>query len=186
MNSEIRTPAVSFPPELLLRAQEIRLVIFDADGVLTDGSLYFSEAGESLKCFSVLDGQGFKLLQRAGITIATITGRDSAALRTRLHALKVLHAVYATENKLPAAEQLLKSLNFSWHQVAVMGDDWPDLPLLARAQLACTPVNAHAENKALAHHVTQARGGQGAARELCDMILMAQGYYARYFEEAMQ
>jgi 3-deoxy-D-manno-octulosonate 8-phosphate phosphatase (KDO 8-P phosphatase) len=181
-----RTPALSFSPELLLRAQEIRLVIFDVDGVLTDGGLYFSEAGESLKQFSVLDGQGFALLQRAGISIAIITGRDSAALRTRLNALKVQHEVYGVQDKLPAAEQLIKTLGFTWQQVAVIGDDWPDLPLLVRAHLACAPANAHVENKALVHHVTQARGGQGAARELCDLILVAQGHYTRYFEEAVQ
>ncbi len=186
MASDVHSPALSFAPELLLRAQEIRLVIFDVDGVLTDGGLYFSETGESLKQFSVLDGQGFKLLQRAGITIAIITGRDSAALRARMKALKIQHAVYGTEDKLPAAEHLLKGFGLSWQQVAVMGDDWPDLPLLARARLACAPANAHTENKALVHLVTQARGGQGAARELCDVILAAQGHYARYFEEAVQ
>ncbi len=180
----MRTPALLFPPELLLRAQDIRLVIFDVDGVLTDGGLYFSDAGESLKQFSVLDGQGFKLLQRAGIAVAIITGRDSSALRTRMKALQVQHAVYGTEYKLPAAQKLLAALGLTWQQTAVMGDDWPDLPLLARAQLAFAPANAHAENKSLAHHVTQARGGQGAARELCDVILMAQGHYARYLEAA--
>ncbi len=181
----MHAPSLSFPPELLLRAQEIRLVIFDVDGVLTDGGLNFSEAGESFKQFSVLDGQGVKLLQRAGITIAIITGRDSAALRTRLKALQVQHAVYGTEDKLPAAQKLLAALGLTWQQTAVMGDDWPDLPLLARAQLACAPANAHAENKALAHHVTQALGGRGAVRELCDVILMSQGYYARYLEAAL-
>jgi 3-deoxy-D-manno-octulosonate 8-phosphate phosphatase (KDO 8-P phosphatase) len=172
-------PALSFPAELLLRAQEVRLVIFDVDGVLTDGGLFFSEAGEILKRFSVLDGQGFKMLQRAGIAIAVITGRDSAALRHRLQALQVQHAVYGTEDKLPAAEQLLARLGLTWSQVAAMGDDWPDLPLLSRAQLACTPANGHAQNKALAHLITQSRGGEGAARELCDLIFTAQGHYAR-------
>jgi 3-deoxy-D-manno-octulosonate 8-phosphate phosphatase (KDO 8-P phosphatase) len=184
MSTLVRQPALSFSPEQLLRAQNIRLVIFDVDGVLTDGGLYFSEAGESLKQLSVLDGQGFKLLQRAGISIAIITGRDSAALRVRLQALQVKHAIFGTENKLPAADHLLAQMGLAWHQVAVMGDDWPDLPLLSRAQLACTPVNAHAENKALAHYITQAKGGQGAARELCDLILMGQGHYARFLEAA--
>ncbi|MFM7331088.1 MAG: KdsC family phosphatase [Brachymonas sp.] len=184
MNAPVRQPALSFAPELLLRAQDIRLAIFDVDGVLTDGGLYFSEVGESLKRFSVLDGQGFKLLQRAGIVVAVITGRDRPALRTRLKALQVQHAVYGTEDKLPAAENLLARLGLAWHQVAVMGDDWPDLPLLSRAQLACAPANAHAENKALVHHITQTTGGHGAARELCDLILMAQGHYAYFLEAA--
>jgi 3-deoxy-D-manno-octulosonate 8-phosphate phosphatase (KDO 8-P phosphatase) len=186
VKSDVRSPALSFAPELLLRAQEIRLVIFDVDGVLTDGSLYFSDSGESLKRFSAHDGQGFKLLQRAGIIIAIITGRDSTALRARLKALQVQHAAYGTEDKLLAAEKLLSTLGLTWHQTAVMGDDWPDLPMLARAQLACAPANAHAENKALAHHVSHLKGGDGAARNLCDLVLMAQGHYLRYWEAACQ
>lgn len=176
----------TFAPELLLRAQAVRIVFFDVDGVLTDGGLEFTEAGETLKRFNVLDGQGFKLLQRAGIHIAVITGRDSAPLRTRLTALKVQHAVYATEDKRPAAEAILKTLSLDWSQAAAMGDDWPDLALLARCALACAPANAHAENKALAHHVTQRAGGHGAARELCDIVLTAQGHYARFLAEVLK
>jgi 3-deoxy-D-manno-octulosonate 8-phosphate phosphatase (KDO 8-P phosphatase) len=179
-------PAIAFPPPLLLRAQAVRLVILDVDGVLTDGGLYFSERGESLKRFSVLDGQGLKMLQRAGIEAAVITGRDSGALRSRLSALKIQHAVFNTEDKLPAAQQLLAQLCMTWDETAVMGDDWPDLPMLSRAQLACSPANGHVENRALAHFTSHARGGEGAVRELCDLILTAQGHYARYFEAALQ
>ncbi len=180
-------PAVqTFAPELLLRAQAVRVVFFDVDGVLTDGGLEFTEAGETVKRFNVLDGQGFKLLQRAGIAIAVITGRDSAPLRTRLKALGVQHAVYGTEDKRPAAQAILSTLNLDWAQAAAMGDDWPDLPLLARCALACAPANAHAENKALAHYITQRAGGHGAARELCDIVLTAQGHYARFLAEAVQ
>lgn len=176
----------TFSPELLLRAQAVRVVFFDVDGVLTDGGLDFSEAGETLKRFNVLDGQGFKLLQRAGIFIAVITGRDSAPLRTRLKALGVQHAVYGTEDKRPAAQAILDSLGLDWSQAAAMGDDWPDLPLLSRCALACVPPNAHAENIAIAHHTTQRAGGHGAARELCDIILTAQGHYARFLTQAVQ
>jgi 3-deoxy-D-manno-octulosonate 8-phosphate phosphatase (KDO 8-P phosphatase) len=179
-------PAQTFAPELLLRAQSVCVVFFDVDGVLTDGGLHFTEAGETIKRFSVLDGQGFKLLQRAGIHIAVITGRDSAPLRTRLHALGVQHAVYGTEDKRPAAETILKTLGLDWQQAAAMGDDWPDLPLLSRAGLACAPANAHAENLAAAHYITQRSGGQGAVRELCDLILTAQGHYARFLAEVVQ
>ncbi len=178
--------ALTFAPELLLRAQAVRVVFFDVDGVLTDGGLHFTEAGETLKRFNVLDGQGFKLLQRAGIHIAVITGRDSAPLRTRLKALGVQHAVYGTEDKRPAAEVILKTLQLDWSQAAAMGDDWPDLPLLARCALACAPANAHAENKAQAHYITQRDGGHGAARELCDIVLTAQGHYARFLAQAVQ
>jgi 3-deoxy-D-manno-octulosonate 8-phosphate phosphatase (KDO 8-P phosphatase) len=179
------TAALTFAPVLLLRAQNVRVVFFDVDGVLTDGGLYISEAGETLKRFSVLDGQGFKLLQRAGIHIAVITGRDSAPLRTRLQALGVEHAVFGTEDKRPAAEAILAKLGLDWSQAAAMGDDWPDLPLLSRCALACVPANAHAENCAIAHHITTARGGHGAARELCDIVLTAQGHYARFLAQAV-
>jgi 3-deoxy-D-manno-octulosonate 8-phosphate phosphatase (KDO 8-P phosphatase) len=174
---------LTFAPDVLQRAQAVRMVFFDVDGVLTDGGLLFTEAGEAMKRFNVLDGQGFKLLQRAGIQIAVITGRDSPSLRTRLQALGVQHAVYGTEDKRPAAEIILKNLGLNWAQAAAMGDDWPDLPVLARCALACVPANAHAENKAIAHYTTTARGGHGAARELCDLILLAQGHYARFLAE---
>ncbi len=176
--------ALSFPPELLLKAQGIRVVFFDVDGVLTDGGLYFTEAGETIKRFCTLDGHGLKLLQRAGITPAVITGRDSKPLRLRLAALGIEHVHYGTEDKHPAAEQTLKALGLDWSQAAAMGDDWPDLAVMRRCALACAPHNAHEEAKAVAHHVTQARGGDGAVRELCDLLLVASGKYARLLEES--
>jgi 3-deoxy-D-manno-octulosonate 8-phosphate phosphatase (KDO 8-P phosphatase) len=172
------TPVLHFAPELLLRAQGVRVAFFDVDGVLTNGGLYFSEAGETLKRFNTLDGHGLKLLQRAGITPAVITGRDSAPLRARLSALGVTHAHYGTEDKRPAAEATLRALGLDWAQAAAMGDDWPDLPVLRRCALAGAPPEAHAEVRAAAHHVTQARGGHGAAREFCDLLLVAGGRYA--------
>ena len=172
------TPALHFPPELLLQAQGIRVAFFDIDGVLTDGGLYFSEAGETLKRFNTLDGQGLKLLQKAGITPVVITGRDSAPLRLRLKALGITHARFGTEDKRPAAEAFLRELNLSWAQAAAIGDDWPDLPVMQHAALACAPANAHAQAKALAHHITAERGGEGAARAFCDLLLVAGGHYA--------
>ncbi len=171
-------PSLSFAPELLLAAQDVRVVFFDVDGVLTDGGIYFSEHGETLKRFSTLDGHGLKLLQRGGVVPAFITGRDSAPLRLRLKALGVQHAVFGTEDKRPAAEGILATLGLGWHQAAAMGDDWPDLPMLRRSAFACAPANAHPEVRAAAHHVTQARGGDGAVRELCDLLLVAGGRYA--------
>jgi 3-deoxy-D-manno-octulosonate 8-phosphate phosphatase (KDO 8-P phosphatase) len=173
------TSTHAFSADLLLRAQTVKIIFFDVDGVLTDGGLHYSEAGEALKRFHVLDGQGFKMLQRAGIVVAVITGRDSPALRQRLQALGVEHAVYSTEDKRPAAQALLTQLGLDWSQAAAMGDDWPDLPVMQRCALACAPANAHAENQAIAHMVTQRSGGNGAARELCDLVLTAQGHYAR-------
>jgi len=173
------TPALIFSPELLLLAQGIRMVFFDVDGVLTDGGLYFSETGEALKRFHTLDGQGLKLLKQAGMTPVIITGRDSPALRMRLKALGIEHARFGTEDKRPAAEDFLQALGLDWSQAAAMGDDWPDLPVMQRAALACAPANAHVQAKALAHHVTTERGGEGAARAFCDLLLVASGHYAK-------
>jgi 3-deoxy-D-manno-octulosonate 8-phosphate phosphatase (KDO 8-P phosphatase) len=186
-------PALNFAPELLLRAQGIKVAFFDVDGVLTDGGLYFSEygqqqttetpgqlyaAGETIKRFSTLDGQGLKLLQIIGITPVVITGRDSMVLRARLQALGITHAHFGTEDKRPAAELTLKKLGCEWSESAAMGDDWPDLPVLRRAAFSCAPANAHTEVKAVAHYVTRTIGGHGAARELCDLLLVASGRYS--------
>ncbi len=172
------SPVLNFAPELLLRAQGIKVAFFDIDGVLTDGGLYMSEHGETLKRFNTLDGHGLKLLQKAGITPAVITGRDSLALRARLQALGVTHAHFGTEDKRPAAETTLQALGLDWSQAAAMGDDWPDLAVMRRAAFSCAPANAHAEVKAMAHHVTQEPGGHGAARAFCDLLLVASGRYA--------
>ena len=172
-------PALNYPPELLLQAQGIRVVFFDVDGVLTDGGLYFSESGETLKRFHSLDGQGLKLLQQVGITPVVITGRDTPALRLRLKALGITHARLGTEDKRPAAEAFLQTLGLNWSQAAAMGDDWPDLPVMQRVAFACSPANGHAQAKAVAHHITAERGGEGAARALCDLLLVASGHYAK-------
>jgi 3-deoxy-D-manno-octulosonate 8-phosphate phosphatase (KDO 8-P phosphatase) len=180
-------PALQFPPELLLKAQGrnlgMRAAIFDVDGVLTDGRLFIGEQGESFKAFHVLDGHGLKLLARAGIAPLVITGRDSAALRRRVADLGLAHVRYGVADKLPAAATLLQELGLEWADTAVMGDDWPDLALFAQAAFACAPPNAHAEVRAAAHHVTAARGGEGAVRECCDLLLMAAGRYAAVLGE---
>jgi 3-deoxy-D-manno-octulosonate 8-phosphate phosphatase (KDO 8-P phosphatase) len=175
-------PALSFPPELLLKAQGggpgIRAAIFDVDGVLTDGRIYIGERGEEFKAFSTLDGHGLKLLAQGGITPIVITGRDSPAVRRRVADLGIAHAVYGAHDKLAAAAGVMAALQLAWDRLAVMGDDWPDLPLMTRAGFAVAPANAHAEAKAVAHHVTAAAGGHGAARECCDLLLTASGRYA--------
>ena len=176
-------PTLQFSPELLLQVQDVRVVFFDVDGVLTDGGLYLSEHGETLKRFNTLDGHGLKLLQRIGITPAVITGRDSPALRQRLGALGVVHAHFGTEDKRPAAEQTLSVLGLKWSQTAAMGDDWPDLPVMRRAALSAAPPNAHPEVKACASYHTRAAAGHGAARELCDLLLVASGHYAALLAE---
>lgn len=180
------TPALNFPLDLLLKAQGIRVAFFDVDGVLTDGGLYISEGGETVKRFNTLDGHGLKLLQRAGITPAVITGRDSKSLRLRLEALGVQQVRYGTENKRPAAEEILSELGLQWSCAAAIGDDWPDLAVMRRCGFACAPSNAHAEVQAVASYVTKACGGAGAAREFCDLLLVASGHYAALLAQAYE
>lgn len=112
-----------------------------------------------------------------------ITGRDSNALRVRLKALGIVHAHFGTEDKWPAAEETLAALGLDWSQAAAMGDDWPDLPVMRRCALACAPANAHVEVRAAAAFVTAARGGEGAAREFCDVLLVASGRYVDLLEK---
>lgn len=179
--------APDFPPEVLLAAQGqglgLKAAIFDVDGVLTDGRLYIGETGETFKAFSTLDGHGLKLLALAGIVPVVVTGRDSAAVRRRLADLGLAHAAFGAHDKVAAAQSLLATLGVDWGDVAVIGDDWPDLPLFARASFACAPANAHGEVRARAHYVTQACGGHGAAREFCDLLLMAAGRYGALLAE---
>jgi 3-deoxy-D-manno-octulosonate 8-phosphate phosphatase (KDO 8-P phosphatase) len=182
MPQPVHAPALRFPAELLLKAQGsglgMKCAIFDVDGVLTDGRLYVGEQGETFKAFNTLDGHGLKLLAHGGITPVVITGRDSAAVRRRIADLGLVHAVYGVQDKLAAAQRLLDVLGVDWGDTAAIGDDWPDLPLLLRAAFACASANAHAEVRAVADHVTALPGGHGAAREFCDLLLMASGRYA--------
>ena len=178
----MHTPALNFDPALLLKAQGVRVAFFDVDGVLTDGGLLFTENGETIKRFCTLDGHGLKMLQKAGITPAVITGRDSAPLRARLKALGITHVRYGTEDKAPAAQEILNELGLDWSQAAHMGDDWPDMAVMTRSVFACAPSNAHIEVKAVAHYVTEREGGNGAAREFCDLLLVASGRYAEFLQ----
>ena len=174
-----------FPPAILQRAKDIRVLLLDVDGVLTDGGLYFTENGETSKRFNTLDGHGLKLLQRAGVEPVIITGRDSAALRVRLNALNIQHAHFGVEDKHSAAKSALQSLGLSWAQTAAMGDDWPDLPMLLPSALACAPPNAHREVLSRVHWVTQAPAGHGAVREVCDLLLQARGDYAALLNQVV-
>lgn len=181
---------LQFAPELLLKAQGgafgMKACIFDVDGVLTDGRIYIAEQGESFKAFSTLDGHGLKLLAAGGIEPIVITGRDAPAVRRRVADLGIRHALFGIHDKLAAAQPLLAELGLDWSQTAAMGDDWPDLPLLTRAGLGIAPPGAHAEVKAVAGYITQAPAGYGAAREACDLLLMAAGQYGRLFEQHLK
>lgn len=179
-------PALNFPPELLLKAQGrgrgIRAAIFDVDGVLTDGRLFVGEHGELFKSFHVLDGHGIKLLARGGIEPVVISGRDSPALHRRMADLGVSRVAFGAADKLASAEAIRRDMSLSWDDIAVIGDDWPDLPLLQRAGFACAVANAHAEVKAVAQYVTALQGGRGGAREFCDLLLTASGRYAELLQ----
>lgn len=173
------TTTSRFAPEILQRAQAVRVVFFDIDGVFTDGGIYYSDLGENLKRFHTLDGYGLRLLAQVGIQLVVISGRDSLPLRKRLASLNITHMALGAVQKLSAAESYLDKFHLDWKQAAAIGDDWPDLPLLKRAALTAAPPHAHIEVLRTAHYTTLAPGGAGAVRELCDLILHAQGHYAQ-------
>lgn len=160
---------------LLERAKAVKLAVFDVDGILTDGRLYFLEDGSEMKAFNTLDGQGFKMLIASGVAIAIITGRTSPMVERRAKALGVAHLVQGREDKRAVLEQLMAELSLDYAQVAYLGDDLPDLPAIRRVGLGMTVPNAAPFVRQHAHGITQARGGEGAAREFCELILAAQG-----------
>lgn len=161
--------------EALARAARVRLVIFDVDGVLTDGRLYFTPDGQELKGFHARDGHGIKLLRSTGVETAVISGRSSPAVSLRMESLGVTHVYQGRQDKRGAFEDLLARLNLSPAEVAHVGDDLLDLPLLRRAGLAVAVADAHPSIRAYAHWITALPGGAGAAREVCDLVMEAQG-----------
>jgi len=164
--------------ELLERAAQIRLAVFDVDGVLTDGRLHFLPDGSEIKVFNSQDGLGLQMLREAGVTCAIISGRGGAALEKRAKNLGVTHLYQNCHNKLDALSQLCQQLQLELMQVAHLGDDLPDLPLIRRVGLGMAVANGNAFVRGQAHAVTVARGGDGAAREFCELILHAQGKLA--------
>lgn len=159
------------------RAKRIRLAAFDVDGVLTDGTLYFSEAGEELKAFNVRDGHGLRMLQATGVKLAIITSRTSRCVEMRAQGLGIDLVCQGAADKLVALGEILERLGIDAAQAAYMGDDVIDLPVFRRCGLAVTVPEAPVLVRRHAHHVTQAAGGRGAARELCELIMHAQGTY---------
>ncbi len=160
------------------RLEAIKLLVLDVDGVLTDGRLYVSPQGEELKCFNILDGHGIKLLQATGVQVAIISGRDSEALRLRAQALGIQHLYCGREDKHLALQELWQQTGFNGKQTAVIGDDWPDLLAMRDAVLAATVPNASRAVLEYAHWCSEKPGGEGAVRELCELIMQAQGSYA--------
>lgn len=167
---------------LMQKAAAIKLVIFDVDGVLTDGRLYLGETQEIFKPFHIHDGLGIKLLLQTGVEIAIISGRESPIVQQRLLDLGVEHIYQGQTDKVPSFEMLLQKLRLTADQVAYVGDDLPDLPLIRRAGLGITVANAPAFLKEHADWQTQAIGGQGVAREVCEFIMQAQGTLANILQ----
>jgi len=163
----------SIPSSITERASHIKLLVLDVDGVLTDGRLYFSGDGEALKAFHVRDGAGIVQLHRMGIEVAIISGRKSAAVDSRMRELGVAHVHQGVGDKQVVLQSLWQTLNLDSRRTACMGDDTPDIPMLKLAGLAVAVADAHAQVRAVAHHVTQLSGGLGAVREVCDLIAAA-------------
>lgn len=159
------------------KAARIRLLALDVDGVLTDGRLYFAEDGQEFKTFDTQDGHGIKMLQHAGIEVAIITGRTTKLVQRRAGNLGIRHLLQGREDKLVALRELTADLGVELDEVAYVGDDWPDLPAILAAGLGVAVANAHGELRARADHVTTLAGGRGAVREVCDLLLNAQGRY---------
>jgi 3-deoxy-D-manno-octulosonate 8-phosphate phosphatase (KDO 8-P phosphatase) len=161
--------------EIMERAAAIRLVIFDVDGVLTDGSLYFGDDGQEYKAFNSKDGHGMKMLRKTGVEIGIITARTSRVVVLRMENLGIPHVFQGRQEKLPAYEELKEKLGLNDEQVAYVGDDVVDLPIMRRVGLAIAVNDAHEMVRQHAHWQTSAAGGRGAAREVCELLMEAQG-----------
>ena len=157
------------------RAREVRIMLFDVDGVLTDGTLWYSATGEDVKAFNVLDGQGIKLLQQAGIETGLLTSRQSGAVARRAQELGIALLMQGIHDKHAAYTGVLGERGLRPEQAGFMGDDLVDLPVLTRCGFAVSVPGAPSAVRSRAHLVTQAGGGRGAAREACEFILDAQG-----------
>lgn len=171
----LKDPQVS--PEVWDRAARIRLLVLDVDGVLTDGSIVYTDSGAEIKRFHVRDGHGMKMVQRAGIEVALITGRQSGALSHRAANLQVTQVFQGIRDKLAVLRSLQGSLGISPQETAVMGDDVVDLAMMQGVGLAVAVADAAPEVKDLAHWVTTIPGGRGAVRECCELLLKAQGVW---------
>jgi len=165
----------NLPADILARAAKVRLAVFDVDGTLTDGRLWYGEDGRETKVFHVHDGLGLKRLQANGVQVAIITARISHPVALRAEELDITHVYQGQSDKRACLRELLDALNLTPEQAAFTGDDLPDLPPMRLAGLAVAVANAHPWVAEAAHWQTTRSGGMGAAREVCDLILHAQG-----------
>ena len=160
--------------DILAKAAQIKLVVFDVDGVLTDGSLFVGDDGQEYKAFHSRDGLGMKLLRKSGVEIGIITARTSEVVKHRMENLDIEHVYQGRLEKLPALEELLAKLRLSFEQTAYVGDDVVDLPVMRQVGLAIAVQDAHPLAKQHAHWQTPHSGGRGAARDVCELIMEAQ------------
>lgn len=161
--------------DILEKAAQIKLVIFDVDGVLTNGSLFYGDDGQEYKAFHSRDGHGMKMLLKSGVEIGIITGRTSKVVEHRMENLGIQHVYQGKLEKLPTFEELINKLDVKPEEVAYVGDDVVDLPILTRVGLAIAVADAHNLVKQHAHWQTPHGGGQGAARDVCELIMEARG-----------
>jgi 3-deoxy-D-manno-octulosonate 8-phosphate phosphatase (KDO 8-P phosphatase) len=164
--------------DITKRARAVRLAIFDVDGVLTDGTVFIGARGEAFKAFNIKDGHGLKMLRDSGVATAILSGRSHKAVDRRAKELSIDHVIQGRSDKLPEFEKLIKRLKLDAEACAYMGDDMPDLPVMKRCGLAVAVADAAHAVREAAHYVTRAPGGRGAVRELCDLVLAAQGQLA--------
>lgn len=180
---------VAISEELRARMAPVRLMIFDVDGVLTDGRIIYHDDGSEIKMFDVHDGHGIKLLQRGGIEVALITGRTCKAVEHRARSLGISKVFQGAIQKMEAYQQLLADVGLTDREVGYMGDDLIDIPVMRRVGWAVAVPNAVKHVLPFAHYVTQAGGGRGACREVCELLLHAQGRWEsvtmRYFENPL-
>ncbi len=169
----IKTPYCDIDAELINHMRQIKLLVCDVDGVLSDGKIYMGNEGEELKTFHTKDGFGIKALLNAGIEIAVITGRQSTIVTNRMNALGVKYVYQGQGDKLPAFDELLRELDLLPIHVAYIGDDVIDMPVMQASGMSIAVADAHPLVKECAHYVTTIKGGEGAVREVCDLILLA-------------
>ena len=166
-------------------AKDIKLLICDIDGVFSDGSIYIGNNGEELKTFNTKDGFGSRALLNNHVEVAIITGRTSNIVKTRMNSLGVTNIYQGMENKLVGYQQLLKDFNLTPQQVAYIGDDFPDIPVMQEVGLSVAPADSHPYVKQIAHLTTTMKGGRGAVRELADLIVMSQQGESAITEQLM-
>ncbi len=166
----------------MVDAKDIKLIILDCDGVLTDGAIIYNEQRVESKHFNAKDGLGIRMAMEWGIEVAIITGRSSELLAQRCSDLRITHLYQSIRHKFKATEELLEKLGLTWENTAIMGDDWNDMPMLEKAGISSTPSDAFPDIKSRVDLVMEREGGKGAVRELIEWILKEQGCY----EEAVQ